>query len=333
MTDKHDFNLREAIDRYASHLAHDIKSRRRREAVKQEYAEHLEDAIYAYTIEGMEEKEAYHRACEDLGDASKVQTMLAVVHNKDRLPRYVRYPLLTVLALFVATLYFFIPNESFRSWYILFLQLGVLVGSVLGVYYFALFVRAFRIRRTAVQKLSAYAEQNGHTLHITHPYRSLIRCAANPEVIYETADKRYIISLFASIRKKKTLHLTDNGFYSYSSKVGYGLLIGSMGYFGVSMAGMFRPKNVAPMPYMHSFVIDLPEGIHIMPNIRYEDHHSPDKQNVHVLMLNPIPLDVDYLQNGQLQKVRDDALLGDVRLWSASGFLSYIEGERIQKRK
>lgn len=333
MTDKDDFNLREAIDRYASHLAHDITSRRRRAAVKQEYAEHLEDAVYAYTLQGMEEKEAYHRACEDLGDASKVQTMLAVVHNKDRLPRRIKYPLYAALSLLAVTSYFWISNESFRDWYVLLLQLGVLTLCGIGVYYLVLFFRAVGIRRAAIRKLLAYAKQNGHTLRIAHPYRSLVRRTTRPELIYEAEDKRYIISLFATIRKKKTLHLTDNGLYSYSAKIGYGLLIGGIQYYRTAMPGLFRPKNIAPMPNAHSHVVDLPEGVHLMPDVRYEEHYSPDKQNVHVLMLNPIPFDVDYLRDGHIEKVRDDALLGDVRLWSASGFLSYIDGERIKKRK
>ena len=332
MTDKDDFNLQEAIDRYASHLAHDITSRRRRAAVKQEYADHLEDAIYAYTLQGMEEKEAYHRACEDLGDASKVQTMLAVVHNKDRLPRWVKYPLIVFTAVLVAVLYFLIENESFRDWYVLLLQLGVLTLCGIGVYYLVLFFRAVGIRRAAIRKLLAYAKQNGHTLRIAHPYRSLVRRTTRPELIYEAEDKRYIISLFATIRKKKTLHLTDNGLYSYSAKIGYGLLIGGIPYYRTAMPGLFRPKNIAPMPNAHSHVVDLPEGVHLMPDVRYEEHYSPDKQNINVLMLNPIPFDVDYLRDGHIEKVRDDALLGDVRLWSASGFLSYIEGERIKKR-
>ena len=187
MTDKDDFNLREAIDRYASHLAHDITSRRRRAAVKQEYAEHLEDAVYAYTLQGMEEKEAYHRACEDLGDASKVQTMLAVVHNKDRLPRRIKYPLYATLSLLAVTSYFWISNESFRAWYLLFLQLSIPVW----VYYLILFCRAFKIRRAAIQKLKTHAKENGHKLQVFHPYRSLLRRTTRPEAIYETADKRY----------------------------------------------------------------------------------------------------------------------------------------------
>lgn len=329
MTDKDDFNLREAIDRYASHLAHDITSRRRRAAVKQEYAEHLEDAVYAYTLQGMEEKEAYHRACEDLGDASKVQTMLAVVHNKDRLPRRIKYPLYATLSLLAVTSYFWISNESFRAWYLLFLQLSIPVW----VYYFILFCRAFKIRRAAIQKLKTHAKENGHKLQVFHPYRSLLRRTTRPEAIYETADKRYIISLFATVRLKKTLHLSEHGFYNYSAKKGYAMLFVGRPHLHAAAHEMFRPKNIGPRRLHHTQLYDVPDGMHAMPAVRYEDHHSPDKQNVHVLMLNPIPLDVDYLRDGHIEKVRDDALLGDVRLWSASGFLSYIDGERIKKRK
>ncbi len=329
MTDRDDFNLKQEIDRYASHLANDITSRRRRVAVKQEYAEHLEDAVYAYTLQGLDETEAYHRACEDLGDASKVQTMLAVVHNKDRLPRRIKYPLFATLALLVATSYFFIPNESFRSWYILILQLSIPVW----IYYLILFFRAFKIRRSAIQKLRAYSEENGHKIQIFHPYRSLLRRTARPEVIYETADHRYIISLFATVRLKKTLHLSEHGFYNYSAKKGYGMLFVGRPHLNPGYHDLFRPKNIGPRRLHHTHLYDVPYGMHAMPNVCYEDYHSPDKQNIHAIMLNPIPFDVDYLRDGHIVKVRDDALLGDVRLWSASGFLSYIEGERIKKRK
>ncbi len=93
-----DFDLSREIDRYAARICQDIRSGRKRRAVKQEYVEHLEDASDRYMMKGMSEEQALRAACEDLGDLSEMQTLLAVAHNGDGLLRWFKWVMGVVAA-------------------------------------------------------------------------------------------------------------------------------------------------------------------------------------------------------------------------------------------
>ena len=78
---KSKFELGREIEKYAESLTSDIFSPKKRAEIKREYAEHIEDAVYRYKLCGMEEKEAFKKACADMGDISKTRFLLAEVHN------------------------------------------------------------------------------------------------------------------------------------------------------------------------------------------------------------------------------------------------------------
>ena len=90
MAENNDFILSEEIKRYANYLTLEIKSKKIRLEVRQEYIDHLEDAVYHYSLTGMSPTEAFRKAVEELGETSKIQTLLGAVHNKDKLPRFVK---------------------------------------------------------------------------------------------------------------------------------------------------------------------------------------------------------------------------------------------------
>ena len=75
------FDLKKEIEKYASVLTADVFSSKKRAEIKREYAEHIEDAVYRYSFSGMTDKEAFKRACEDMGEVAKVRGLLADVHN------------------------------------------------------------------------------------------------------------------------------------------------------------------------------------------------------------------------------------------------------------
>ena len=91
------FDLKSEIEKLANSLTADIFSPKKRAEIKREYIEHIEDAVYRYKISGMEEKEAFKKASEDIGDASKTRFLLSGVHNNkfqlfivDRILRKIR---------------------------------------------------------------------------------------------------------------------------------------------------------------------------------------------------------------------------------------------------
>ena len=70
-----------------------------------------------------------------------------------------------------------------------------------------------------------------------------------------------------------------------------------------------------------------------MPKIEFEKHNSPDKENIYVLLLNPIPFGIDFVEKGVLHKGGDDSKFGDVMIWSPSGFMSYMTGRTMYEKK
>ncbi|MBQ8407742.1 MAG: hypothetical protein IJY39_02625 [Clostridia bacterium] len=335
-----DFILSDEIKRFANHLTYEIHSPKRRREVRQEYMEHLEDAIYTYTLKGMTPTQAFRQACEDMGDTTKIQEMLAAVHNKDKLPRWVKLLAATIIIIQFLAAPIVIVNSYFLAWYRLILHLTAIALVCVGLYHFINFIRAVHIRATALKQLKQYATRNGHKLTVNNnPYLSLFKKTSTPEIIYETPTQRYIISIWATIRRKRTLHLTDFGFYSYSQNIGYWILCGGFGFnsvvnpIGVSLWGGL-PKDTKWWYWVHSDIVEAPtDGMRFMPQIQYENYTDAQKENIYVLMLNPIPFKIDFVERGVLHKSGDDCKFGDVRIWSASGFMSYMDGRIMYEKK
>lgn len=334
-----DFILSDEIQRFANHLTYEIKSPKQRREVRQEYVDHIEDSIHHYLLKGMSEHEAFRRVCEEMGDTTKIQELLAVVHNKDSIPRWVKYPIIALTLFAYISSYFFIENSNFRAWYILIAQITIIASVCVLLYCLFNFYRAFRIRYKAIKELKQYAKRNGHTLQINaNPYLSLFKKTTVPEIIYETSTQRYIMSLWATVKRKQTLHLTDFGFYSTSHNFGHFLLCGSFGGglinpIAISFVGGL-PKDTKWWYWIHAEITEAPpEEAKFMPQIQYEEFTNSQKENIFVLLLNPIPMKIDYVEKGVLHNGGDDAVFDGVRLWSASGFMSYMDGRIMYEKK
>ena len=330
-----DFILNDAIDAFANHLTNEIKSSKKRQEVHREYAEHLEDAVYEYMLKGMTPQEAFRKACDDIGNTQTTATMLASVHNRGKLPRWVKYLCFAIIGCAFMFSPLFIKSEIFIAWHIFILELCIILLFYFGIYHLWLLIRAFAIRHQAIQSLRKYAQRNGHKLDISRPYASLFRKTDEPEIIYETETQRYIMSLWATVRRKKTLHLTDFGFYSYSNNIGYFLVCGFFGNVGASLNLWDRLPKDSKWWYWnhHEIVEEKPHDVSLMPCIEYESHSHPSKENVYVLLLNPIPFKVDFVENGVLRSGGDDVKFGDVMMWSVSGFMSYMDGRIMYEKK
>ena len=340
MADNNDFILSDEIKRYANYLTYEIKSQKCRIEVRQEYIDHLEDAVYHYSLKGMAPREAFRKACEDLGDTSRIQTLLGAVHNKDKLPSWVKWIIISVVVIALLSTPLYIQNTSFIAWYNLIVFTFIpIIAICVFLYYAIIFWRAVFIRVSALRRMKAYAKRNGHKLTVNaNPYISLFKKTSEPEIIYETEKQRYIMSLWATVKRKKTLHLTDFGFYSYSQNVGYWLICGSFGGtsivspIGISLVGGL-PSDTKWWYWIHSEITDTPpEGVRFMPKIEFEAHKNPNKENIFVLLLNPIPFKINYVEKGVLHQGGDDKKFGDVMLWSPSGFMSYMDGRMMYEK-
>ncbi len=325
------FCVRDAIDRYTTRITRGIRSRRRRQEVRAEYADHIEDMMMEYAMRGIGEEEAFAMAREQLGDETKIEELLRVVHNKDKLPSLIRVPLCVLAVLGIASSYFWIDNRTFRAWYIFACEIALLLVAVLGAYWVCRFSYGVKVRLQAYLKLRAYAKANGCTLTKNRSIcKSLFYKTSVPEITLDTGKVRYIINLWATMRKRKTLRLLDNGLYSYASNIGYMQVYTYPGsILGPGWGAALR--FLAYLPHYGTDMTEIPKGMHLMPKIDWETYERADRENVRILMLNPIPLFTVGVERGAQRKLLDDASFGGMRIWSASGFLSYLEGIRIKE--
>ncbi len=330
------FDLEAAIDRYSYHIANDIRSHRKRREVAKEYAAHLEDATYEKMLSGLSKQEAFSEACGELGEATKLQEMLACVHNRDPLPSYVRYLLLALGAGGLFALYFLIENTIFRAWLLLFFQLTAIGFGIYGTVCLVRLVRTVRRRLATLRKLRRFCEENGLTyICRRHGLAGMFRPTKAVEVAVETPDTRYVLSLWGTFHGKRHLHLTDIGLYMYTRIFGYAnIWTRAYSFFPGGHIALALPKGLTYFSAFHTELTDVPKGTHLLPRIDWKSLEHPTKENVHILLLSPVPFKTSALISGRINEVLDgDTLVGEpydgAAVYSTVGFISYLKGEGI----
>ncbi|MBQ7338334.1 MAG: hypothetical protein IJW40_07765 [Clostridia bacterium] len=323
--------LQSEIRRYSARIAYDIHSRRKREEVKREYAEHLEDAVYYRIVQyGMEEMDAFRDACEELGDVNKIQELLAMTHNQDSHPTAVKVALCLLAAVLLGASYFLINNESYRSYFIVTLQISIFVLGVIALLHARLYLRAIRIRARAYRQLKKYAVRNGHTfIRRANSYRSVFHRTTTPEWIYETDTECYILSLFATVRHKKALRISDTGLYSYEDNIAFSLVSYDYAFCALNFATSQGSTATQNYFFAISDISTFSRGTYLMPDIQWKIAEHPTKKNIHVLLLNPIPSNTFLVERGHARESGSCDHLGDLHIYSASGLISTLEGYRL----
>ena len=330
-----EFDLNGALDRLAIRICRDIKSKRRRERAIREFRAHLEDAVEDIMRQGNLPEKAYAELEKSLGDTDKLSTLMASVHNTHHFP--VILPWLAGVAVLGWLIYLYMTTENYnlQSWIGVGLQLFAIATAVALVLLAAKWTRAIRKRASALRRLKKYVKENGGTITRHNGcYKSLFTRISVPELTVDVGDRRYILTMWATVKRRRTLHLQDNGIYSYDKHFGY--MLAAPGIAPNSRITFFRPKGMENDPlftFYHFEMMKLPEGAHLMPEVNYRDYFAPDKINVPVFLLNPIPLDVEICENGHIHKlVEGDTLpesLGSARLYSMSSLISLMEELRI----
>ena len=320
------------IRRYSAHIAYEIRSKQKRDAVKREYAEHLEDAVYDRMIRlGLDEREAFKEACTELGNVAKMQELLALTHNKDPLPSGVTFMLWLLGAVLIGSSYFWIDDYFYRSCLLAALDwciLGVLVFLLLQA---GLYIRALRIRRKSYRQLKAYAAQNGiNFIRHANSYRSIFTRTTEPEWVLETENERYIMSLFATVRRRRTLRITDAEFFEYEKNFGFSLASFSHTFQYINF--VTSKNGVATQNFFFAQspgLSTLSQGKHLFPFIDWERAEHSTKKNVRVLLLNPIPFNLYLVEKGHARESGSNDDLGGLHMWSATGLIEHLETERL----
>ena len=325
------FDPEEAIVRYANHIAADIKSAKKRQEVAEEYAAHIEDAMYHKMLGGVSERDAFFAACDDLGEPAKLQEMLACVHNRAPLPSYVKWLIVGAFLGLIAALYFLIESTVFRAWVILFVQLTLLGIGIWVAYLLHRAVRAVRRRRETLKKLRRFAEN--HNLGFTQygsGYAGVFFPTSRADVTIDTPDCRYILSLWGTFYARRHLHLTDIGLYMHSQVFGYANLYTRVHNFFTPGFYMALPKGLSYFSMVHTELTDTPKGTRLLPKVNWESKEAKDKKNVRILLLSPVPFKTSLLISGRETEALDGDKFLDSFVYSTVGFLSYLNGERIE---
>ena len=331
-----EFDLNGALDRLAARICREIRSKHRRERAIKEFRAHLEDAVEDIMRQGNPPEKAYAELEKSLGDTDKLSTLMASVHNTHHFPFGIL--LIVVLGAYIGRLiylYYTLKDAISRDGIEFQLQLFAIVAAVVLVLFAAKWTRVIFKRASALRRLKKYVKKNGGTITRHNScYKSLFTRLSVPELIVDMGERRYIISMWATNMRRRTLHLQDNGIYSYDKHFGYMLV--SPGIAPHSRVTFFRPKGMENDPlftWYHSEMVKLPQGAHLMPEINYGEYFSADKVNVPIFLLNPIPLDVEICENGHIHRLAEgDTLpvsLGNARLYSMSGLISLMEEIRI----
>ena len=326
-----EFDLNGALDRLAARVCREIKSKHRRERAIKEFRGHLEDAAEDIMRQGNPPEKAYAELEESLGDTDKLSTLMASVHNTHHVP--VILPWLAGAAILGGLIYLYLTteNSNLQAWLGVGLQLFAIAAAVVLVLFAAKWTRAIGKRASALHRLQKYVDANGGTLiRRGNCYKSLFVRTAYPELTVDMGDRRYILSLWATVKRRRTLHLQDNGIYSYDKHFGY--MLAAPGIAPWSRVTFFRPKGMENDPlftFYHYEMMKLPEGAHLMPEVDYGSCYAPDKVNIPVFLLNPIPLDVEICENSHIHKIMEgDTLpdsLGSAKLYSMSSFLDDLK--------
>lgn len=331
-----DFEMNAALDRLAARICRDIRSKRRRERAQSELRAHLEDMAEDVLRRGMPPEAAYAELEEALGDTDRLCTLMASVHNTRRFP----FGILIggVIVAYIARLiylYCTINDALARDGIQFQLQLFSII-AIVAVFLFAVkWTRAIAKRASALRRLKKYVKANGGTITRHNGcYKSLFTRVSVPEMTVDMGNRRYILAMWATAARLRTLHLQDNGIYSYNKHFGY--MLSTPGIAPYARLPLFHPKGMENDPlfsFYHAEMMTLPKGVHLMPAVRYEDYFAPDKINTPIFLLNPIPMNVEICENAHIHKVAEGdtlpASLGGARLYSMSGFLSLMEEIRI----
>ena len=92
---------------------------------------------------------------------------------------------------------------------------------------------------------------------------------------------------------------------------------------------MALPKGLSYFSMIHTELTDTPKGTRLLPKVDWQSKEAKDKENVHILLLSPVPFKTSFLISGRETEALDGDAFLDTFVYSTVGFLSYLNGERI----
>lgn len=285
----YDFDLDRELRRLTTCLTKDIRSKSEKSAVAREYEDHIRDAMQNYMLGGMQEKEAFAAAVEDLGDIEEIAIFLSDVHNQDKIPAEVRRENIlrwSIIGIVSITLY----GLLLWAWDIFVVQMTLLIVGIVLAINLCIVLSACHKRRRAMKAIRRYAKENGYRITANRTvYTSVWTAADKPSVILEN-DTQYIkVRFLATLHKNRVLHFLGRNVFTTGAKIG-ALMITTP--FNVGFQSTMWMRFI-PWKRVVEISDEYPVDAIALPTL--ERRHDPHEKEVHeVLILNPAPMRVFY---------------------------------------
>ncbi len=173
---------------------------------------------------------------------------------------------------------------------------------------FALFnyMRAFVKRLLFMAKLKKMARGKHWTVRFTRsPFASFFRYSKKPDIVLLTDDTEFVIRYVTAISRKRQYHFASEEHLVTYAQTAYAL----------PMAVKTSEMN-GNLKYFH------------LPELTPLPDPTAGRRRVHVLLFNPAPVNITYINEGGRQEIAGDtSRIGGWTTCGASGFFRFIVPE------
>ena len=163
---------------------------------------------------------------------------------------------------------------------------------------------------------------------ITLQYGSIFFNTKKVDMVIDTKEKRYVIKYFTpSVTKNINLFFLTPNRYFITTVMGYTLLTRSSGF--VIISRLFKPKNIDDLflKMTYTEMIETVKGEKTLPSVDFDRYATRDKKTENILIINPIPLNVKYLDKNHFEQILSGDRYGDFKIFSSNDFLKLLDRE------
>ncbi len=191
------------------------------------------------------------------------------------------------------------------------------------------YLRAIYKRSKFLAKLIPLDARDGVVVKkITSQYVSIFRNTKKVDLIVETKEKRYVIKYFTpSVIKNINLFFITPNRYFITNVKGYTLLLRNVGF--IIFARIFKPQTIEEtfLRMTHNEIYEVAKGEKKLPIIDFDSYSTKDKITENILIINPIPLNVKYINKNRFDPLLSGDEYGDFKMFSTDGFLKLLDRE------
>ena len=187
------------------------------------------------------------------------------------------------------------------------MEIILMLLDLLIVYFAVLYlfrtVKAIIGRKRLIKQIKKICRERKHrlTLHRS-PIASIFRLSKKTDLSVETHERVYHVKLFSCLARKKIYHFVDRNSYVTYLKV----------YFALPFAA--KASESLLFSTFHRFMAEVP---------------SDGEKESFVLLFNPVPNDVTYIDETGMRRVAGNgSFIDSMLVCNAKGFCELIEEEK-----